>query len=137
MNAKLLFRLAAVSIVVGADALAQNTALAPAPVLGTISDFNAVGDVSGKALLGASVRNAAKEIVGKVEEVYVSKNGEIKSVVLSIGGFLGLGARHVLVAWPDLQLQRDNNSLVMTMNVTKEQLKAMPEYTFERRPLQN
>ena len=57
--------------------------------------------------------------------------------MLSVGGFLGMGARHVLVAWSDLQLQRENDTLLMTMKATREQLKAMPEYTFERRPLRN
>ena len=135
-------------------ALAQSTAVAPdnkplavqppeskplpiAPVLGPLSDFNAVGDISGNALLGASVRNAGGDLVGKIEDVYVSRAGEVKSVVLSVGGFLGLGARYVLMSWSDIRFDRDKEMLVLTTAATKDSIRAMPEYSFERRPVRN
>jgi len=148
--------LAALAIIVGADAVvAQSTAVAPsenkplqvappeskplpiAPVLGPVSDFNAVGDISGNALLGASVRNAAGELVGKIEDVYIARTGEVKSVVLSVGGFLGIGARYVLMSWNDVGVDRRDQTLVLTVDATKDAIRAMPEYSFERRPVRN
>ncbi len=139
----------AVALSLGATAAgAQNTALAPAeeakpvpvvpaPVLGPISDFNAVGDLSANALIGITVKNADKESVGKVEDVYVSQNGQIKSVVLSSGGVLGIGARYLLVSWNDLKFQREGDSLAVTIAASKDTLKSMPPYSFERRPVRN
>jgi sporulation protein YlmC with PRC-barrel domain len=95
-------------------------------------DFNAAGDVSGNALIGATVRNDKRESVGKVEDVYVDNNGAIKTVVVSVGGFLGVGSKNVAVKWSDLKIARDEKSLVITTNWTKDSLKAMPDYKYER-----
>ncbi len=95
-------------------------------------DFNAAGDMSGNALIGATVRNDKRESVGKIEDVYVDKNGAVKTVVVSVGGFLGVGSKNVAVKWSDLKVSRDDKSLVITTNWTKDSLKAMPDYKYER-----
>jgi hypothetical protein len=107
---------------------AANTA--PAPRAG--GDFNAEGHVSGNALIGASVRNEGKETVGKIEEVFVGPDGAIKTVVVSVGGFLGMGAKNVAVKWSDLKVERDGNDLLVRTSWTKESLKAMPDYKDDR-----
>lgn len=95
-------------------------------------DFNAAGEMSGNALIGATVRNDKRESVGKIEDVYVDKNGAVKTVVVSVGGFLGVGSKNVAVKWSDLKVSRDDKSLVITTNWTKDSLKAMPDYKYER-----
>jgi sporulation protein YlmC with PRC-barrel domain len=96
-------------------------------------DFNAAGEMSGNALIGATVRNENREAVGKVEDVYVDNSGAIKTVVVSVGGFLGVGSKDVAVKWSDLKLSRDDKSIVIMTSWTKESLKAMPDYKYERR----
>ena len=96
-------------------------------------DFNAAGAMSGNALIGATVRNDKREAVGKVEDIYVDNSGAIKTVVVSVGGFLGVGSKNVAVKWSDLKLSRDDKSIVITTNWTKDSLKAMPDYKYERR----
>ena len=96
-------------------------------------DFNAAGEMSGNALIGATVRNENREAVGKIEDVYVDSSGGIKTVVVSVGGFLGVGAKDVAVKWSDLKFSRDDRSIVIMTSWTKESLKAMPDYKYERR----
>lgn len=96
-------------------------------------DFNAAGEMSGNALIGATVRNDKRESVGKVEDVYVDNNGAVKTVVVSVGGFLGVGSKDVAVKWSDLKVSRDDKSLVITTTSTMDSLKAMPDYKYERR----
>jgi len=96
-------------------------------------DFNAAGEMSGSALIGATVRNDKRESVGKIEDVYVDSSGAIKTVVVSVGGFLGVGAKDVAVKWSDLKFSRDDRSIVITTTWTKDSLKAMPDYKHERR----
>ena len=96
-------------------------------------DFNAAGEMSGHALIGATVRNENREAVGKIEDVYVDSSGGIKTVVVSVGGFLGVGAKDVAVKWSDLKFSRDDRSIVIMTSWTKESLKAMPDYKYERR----
>jgi hypothetical protein len=96
-------------------------------------DFNASGDMSANAIVGSTVRNQHRESVGKVEDIYVDNTGAIKTVVVSVGGFLGLGAKDVAVKWNELKFSRDGKSLVITTGWTKDLLKAMPDYKYERR----
>jgi sporulation protein YlmC with PRC-barrel domain len=96
-------------------------------------DFNAAGEMSGHALIGATVRNESRESVGKIEDVYVDNSGAIKTVVVSVGGFLGVGSKDVAVKWSDLKFSRDDKSVVVTTSWTKDSLKAMPDYKYERR----
>ena len=94
-------------------------------------DFNAKGEISGNAFIGTNVRNQNHETVGKVEDVYIDDRGTIKTVVVSV--FLDIGAKDVAVQWGDIGHSRDGKSLVLTTNWTKDSLKAMPEYKYERR----
>ncbi len=100
-------------------------------------DFNAQGDVSANAVIGAKVTNANKDTVGSVEDLYVDGSGTIKTVVMSVGGFLGVGSKDVAVKWSDLKQTRDGKSLVLTTNMSKDDLKALPDYKYERRQPRN
>ncbi|UYN96532.1 MAG: PRC-barrel domain-containing protein [Enhydrobacter sp.] len=96
-------------------------------------DFNAQGSVSAAALIGADVKNKAGDKVGDVEDVYLDKSGRIDTVVVSVGGFLGVGAKNVAVKWNEIQLGRDGNDVTLSTDWTKDSLKAMPDYKYERR----
>jgi hypothetical protein len=96
-------------------------------------DFNAQGDVSANAVIGAKVRNDNKDTVGTVEDLYIDASGAIKTVVVSVGGFLGIGAKDVAVKWTDIKQTRDGKSVMLLTNLNKDQLKAMPDYKYERR----
>ena len=55
----------------------------------------------------------APEAVGKIEEVYVDDSGAINTVVVAVGGFLGVGAKDVAVKWSDLKFSREDKSIVI------------------------
>jgi len=96
-------------------------------------DFNAQGDVSANAVIGAKVRNDNKDTVGTVQDIYVDASGNIKTVVVAVGGFLGVGSKDVAVKWSDIKRSRDGRSVVLTTALTKDELKSMPDYKYERR----
>lgn len=96
-------------------------------------DFNTDGQISANALIGAKVRNEARDVVGEIQDIYVDNNGAIKVVVVSVGGFLGVGTKNVAVRWSDIKFTRDGNSALLLTNWTKDALKAMPDYKYERR----
>jgi sporulation protein YlmC with PRC-barrel domain len=108
---------------------APNTASAPAEKTVSTGDFNVSGDMSASAVIGAKVRNANKETIGKVDDIYVDKDGNIKTLVISVGGFLGVGAKAVGVKWTEITFGRDDKSVMLTTSLTKEALEAMPDYT--------
>src|SRR5882757_8159023 len=102
-----------------------------APVERTIStgDFNVSGDMSASGLLGTKVRNANKESIGKVDDVYLDKDAKVTVVVISVGGFLGVGSKDVAVKWSDLTIGQDDTSVVLTTSLSKDALMALPDYT--------
>jgi sporulation protein YlmC with PRC-barrel domain len=113
-----------------AESANQDTAAAPSRSTG---DFNVAGQMSAAAVIGKTVKNATNESVGKIEDVYLDASGAVKLVVVSVGGFLGVGAKSVGVPWTDVKFSRDGSSITVMTNWTKDSLKAMPDYDAERR----
>ena len=124
--------LAAVFTGIAATASAQ-TAATDNRASGTEStgDFNARGDVSANALIGAKVRNANNDTVGSVRDLYADSSGNIKTVVVSVGDFFG--SKDVAVKWTDIQQSRDGKSVKLTTNLGKDQLNSLPDYKYDRR----
>jgi hypothetical protein len=87
------------------------------------------GDMSAKKLIGTNIKNGQNETIGEVEDLLVGKDGKVEGVIVSVGGFLGLGERRVALTWDKLELMRDGNSLRAQASYDKETLKSMPEYT--------
>ena len=112
---------------------ANTNMAATTPTTTSTGDFNADGQISANALIGANVRNEARDVVGEIQDVYVDNNGAIKVVIVSVGGFLGMGTKNVAVKWSDIKFTRDGNSALLLTNWTKDALKAMPDYKYERR----
>lgn len=90
--------------------------------------FNTGGDVSGAGLVRAAVRNPAGESIGEVEEVVLSAEGKVKHIIVSVGGFLGVGTKRVAMKWSDFRIWQDKDRLTLVTEVTKDDLKAAPDY---------
>lgn len=103
-----------------------NTASAPATA--STGDFNAAGEMAGSALIGAKIHNDNKDTVGSVDDIYLDDSGNVKGVIVSVGGVLGVGAKNVAVKWEDLKFGKDGKSLMVTTSLTKDALKSMPDY---------
>ena len=109
----------------------SNTATAPA--IESTGDFNKAGEMAGSAVIGAKVYDTSKkETVGSIQDVYLDDGGKVKVVIVSVGGFLGVGAKDVAVKWEDIKFGKDGKSLALTTDLTKDALKAMPDYKSER-----
>lgn len=85
-------------------------------------------EVQGNKLIGADVKGASNEKIGDVTEVLVSTDGKVNAIVVSVGGFLGMGDRRVALPWEQLRFSSEGNDLVVMASATKESLKEMPEY---------
>jgi sporulation protein YlmC with PRC-barrel domain len=93
-------------------------------------DAMTTGQISASALLDETVMNEANESIGDVNDVLLDTDGKIASVIVGVGGFLGMGEKDVALPFDNLKFAKDNdNDLVVTTNVTKETLQATPAYT--------
>ena len=80
-------------------------------------------------LLGTTVQNNANESIGRINEVILSRDGKVAAVVIGVGGFLSMGEREVAVDFKALRIAQDsNNKTTVTLNATKDSLKAAPEW---------
>ena len=80
-------------------------------------------------VLGRDVRSAANEDMGKIVDVIVDRSGTVRAAVIDFGGFLGVGSRKIVVDWNALHFGRiANKSDSITLELTKEQVTAAPEY---------
>ena len=84
-------------------------------------------------ILGMTVKDSAGENVGILYDLLVDlEAGEITHGIVSIGGFLGVGARQVAVAWDELKLNPERREF--TIRQTREQIKQAPAYERTERP---
>jgi hypothetical protein len=107
----------------------SNTASAPA--VESTGDFDAQGHMAGSALIGAKIHNDNQDTVGSINDIYLDDSGKVQAVVVSVGGFLGVGSKNVAVKWDDIKYGKDGKSLMLTTGLTKDALKAMPDYKTE------
>lgn len=66
--------------------------------------------------------------VAKVDDIVVDANGDVTGYIADIGGFLGLGAKSVLLGKDALHFVRVGDDAFFATNFTKEELQALPEF---------
>ncbi len=82
-----------------------------------------------EGILGKGVRSATGEDMGRIVDVVVDRNGQVRAAVIDFGGFLGVGSRKIAVDWDALKFPAPSDkSGYVTLEFTRDQLKAGPEY---------
>ena len=84
-------------------------------------------------LKGLTVTNQKDESVGEITDLAI-KDRQIDALILSVGGFLGMGERYVAVSPASVNVRYDakNNKWLASMNTTKEALKDAPEFKYPK-----
>lgn len=125
MKSLLLAAALATASVVAAPVFAQGTPQTMAKI-----DVSAVATgYRATKIIGATIVNEAKEKIGTVDDLIVTRTDRVPFAVVSVGGFLGVGNKLVAVRMADLQFSPDQTLLP---GATKEMLKALPEFTYAK-----
>jgi sporulation protein YlmC with PRC-barrel domain len=84
-------------------------------------------------LKGLNVYNQKNESIGEISDIAI-KNHQIDALILSVGGFLGMGEHYVAVSPSSVNVRYDdkNNKWLASMNTTKEALKEAPEFKYPK-----
>ena len=61
------------------------------------------GDWRASKVAGLSVYNDSNESIGSINDLLMDKSGSVKAAVISVGGFLGVGARLVAVPYDKIK----------------------------------
>jgi hypothetical protein len=82
-------------------------------------------------VLGRQVRSSAGEDMGRIVNVIVDRTGQVRAAIIDFGGFLGVGNRRIAVDWNAFHF---GSAAIITLDLTRDQVKAAPEYK-DGRPL--
>jgi len=74
-----------------------DTSKAPAPATASDMSSSFQGTWRASKLVGLSVYNDSNESLGSINDLLTDKSGDIKAVVIGVGGFLGVGEHLVAV----------------------------------------
>ena len=80
-------------------------------------------------VVGSSVVNGANQTIGKIDDLLVTRDGKEPYVVLSVGGFLGMGTRLVVIRYDSLKFA--DNKIVLPGG-TKDGLKMLPAFQYSK-----
>jgi sporulation protein YlmC with PRC-barrel domain len=83
-------------------------------------------DMNLAALIGTDVKDPAGQTIGEIDNVLLDLNGRVESVIVTTGGFMGIGGRDVELRWNDLKTIDAGNEVRVEM--TAMQLRQRPEY---------
>lgn len=128
---------AADTAMTGTDTAATDPAMtAPADGMGSTSRTLPEGYTAVEAtglttemLTGANVHDASDASIAEVSDLVVTADGQITDVVLDVGGFLGIGAKTVAIPMDRLSVaQREDGNVTLWVNMTQEELEALPAY---------
>jgi ribosomal 30S subunit maturation factor RimM len=78
-------------------------------------------------MVGATVVNEANETVGTIDDLIVTPDGKTPYAVLSVGGFLGLGTKYVIVPFTSLKIA---DKKIVLPGGNKDALKALPDFKY-------
>jgi len=89
-------------------------------------------DMLSSNVVGLDVYNGQNNNIGKIQDIAFNASKQMTGYILSVGGFLGMGTHYVAVDPNAVMVQYDagHNTWRATMNATKEQLKAAPEFKY-------
>ncbi|MFL6824408.1 MAG: PRC-barrel domain-containing protein [Xanthobacteraceae bacterium] len=79
-------------------------------------------------ILGKSVRSNAGEDMGRIVDIIVSRDGQVRAAIIDFGGFLGIGTRKIAVDWRALNFAPAGKPGSITVDLTRNQVRLAPEY---------
>lgn len=86
--------------------------------------------VSVDDMVGRQVVGADGNPLGEVDDVIVDpQSGEVRRLVISSGGFLGIGAKRVAVDMADAEIRPEEG--IFLSSVTQQDIESMPEFVPE------
>jgi hypothetical protein len=84
--------------------------------------------VRASRLIGSYVYNDEREDIGSIDDLIIGADDRVEFAILSVGGFLGLGAHLVAVGFDSLET--DDAGRIVLPGATREELERLPEFKY-------
>lgn len=91
----------------------------------------APADIMPSKLVGQDVYHNQGDKIGNVADLVIDNGKTITGVVISVGGFLGMGDHYVLID-PSSMVLSDKNGLHGVVDTNKDNLKNAPAFTYKK-----
>ena len=80
----------------------------------------------GSAVYGSASQDA--EMIGDINDIVITPEGQVASVIVGVGGFLGIGEKDVAVEYGTIEWVERDGERWLVANMTREQLEAAPSF---------
>jgi sporulation protein YlmC with PRC-barrel domain len=69
--------------------------------------------------------------IGQIKDVLVDQSGKIDTLIIGVGGFLGIGEKDVAVPFQEVKANMKDNKVHLVMDATKDSLKNAPGFKYD------
>jgi sporulation protein YlmC with PRC-barrel domain len=142
MKTKTFLTTAAVAVLIGTSAFAQSPATSS-----TMTPSATANSPTGSTTVLQQIPSNATTVtnfykqnvydpsdtkVGEISDVLLDRDGKVTAMIVSVGGFLGVGQKDVAVPFDAVHATKKNNSWYLVMNASKDSLKNAPGYKYDK-----
>ena len=78
-----------------------------------------------------NVYDSSNNKIGEIVDVLVNKGGQVTTVILSVGGFLGMDTKDVAAPFQAIHATMKDGKWWLVMNTTMDALKTAPGYKYD------
>jgi sporulation protein YlmC with PRC-barrel domain len=77
------------------------------------------------------VYDKGQNTVGKIDDVLIDKSGKITTLMVGVGGFLGIGEKDIALPFTAVHAEKKNNKWYLTVDETKDSLKGAAGFKYD------
>jgi sporulation protein YlmC with PRC-barrel domain len=70
--------------------------------------------------------------IGDIKDVLIDKSGQVKALIVGVGGFVGVGEKDVAVPFDAIKSTTKDNKTYLVMNANRDELKNAAGFTYDR-----
>ena len=79
-----------------------------------------------------SVYDPSNNKIGEIDDVLLSPDGKVAALIIGVGGFLGMGEKHVAVPFSAVKHTSKDGRISLTLDTTRNALEAAPGLKYDR-----
>ncbi|WLD56815.1 PRC-barrel domain-containing protein [Salinispirillum sp. LH 10-3-1] len=88
-----------------------------------------VGALYADDIIGKTIKHrASDEDVGSIDDLVIGDDGSIIGVLVTTGGFLGMGGQEVNLSWDELHHTMEDGEYEFYTDITEDALRNAPKY---------
>ncbi|MGJ8573342.1 MAG: PRC-barrel domain-containing protein [Hoeflea sp.] len=113
------------------NATATTTTAGTETVVTTDANAAVQGNTLASKLIGSPVYGSASEdaeMIGDINDLVISPEGDVASIIVGVGGFLGIGEKDVSVSYDTIEWVDRDGDRWLVANMTREQLETAPAF---------